>query len=516
MKPVPINDGARSHIWHPLAFALQPVVSLYAENVQFIQTLDIWRAACVLLLGTLVFWGILTLIMRHADKSALITSLFIFAFFFWGHFVAHFIPSTHVFQKTPVFIAYAAVFCITASAFALLKNTRVWTRFFHVVGGVLVLLPMLSLLVQGFTGSSLRHTAQASQDHAAWEEAAAAPFRNHDVYVLLLDGYPRADVLLHDYTYDNSAFLNELRARGFHVANNSYSNYDRTLWSLASALNGGYIDDLLEIGDPQSTNLRPLVGLMRQNRVFDLFSRQGYSLYAYETGFELADMRGSVDHFLSPGRWGNEFEELILQMTPIPALYQRFAGSDYLFDAHRKRVRFVCDHLKSLAGHDADSPRFVWAHMVIPHDPIVFGPAGEPRRIQDRFLWGDAPPAHFTWSEYVSVYGDQLTYLNMLMLDVLDHILSDDAPDPVVVIVADHGPHNLPHHRCASSFKILCAIRMPHGMEWTPRDEVDLVNLFPFLINILATADEDIPLNEQTILYRTHWSRPYQPTICEP
>ena len=39
-----------------------------------------------------------------------------------------------------------------------------------------------------------------------------------DIYVVLLDAYPRADTLDNDFGYDNSPFLDGLRAEGFDVA----------------------------------------------------------------------------------------------------------------------------------------------------------------------------------------------------------------------------------------------------------------------------------------------------------
>ena len=46
-----------------------------------------------------------------------------------------------------------------------------------------------------------------------------------NIYILLLDGYPRADTLAERYDFDNRPFLEELRDRGFDVAERSRTNY---------------------------------------------------------------------------------------------------------------------------------------------------------------------------------------------------------------------------------------------------------------------------------------------------
>lgn len=515
MTSPPIARPARKIVWHPLAFALQPIAALYATNAQIASLADVWRAIAIILATTCILWAALTVITRRSEKAALVVSLFLFAFFFWGHFLDRFIPPDQIFHKTRFFIAYVVFFSIPGIAFFFLKSTQSLSRLFHVFGGVLLALPVATLLLSGAATASPALAMRTIDQDSAWEQATLPPSQQRDIFVLLLDGYPRDSVLRDDYHIDNSTFLDGLRARGFHVTDDSYSNYNKTLWSLGSALNGAYLQDLLPTIDPTSSDLRPLLNVFRQNRVFRFFSRQGYSLYAFETGFELADLRVSVDHFLAPHGWGNEFEALVLQMTPIPAMYSKIAGSDFLYDQHRKRIRFVRDTFKEMASHPSATPRFVWTHMVIPHDPIIFGPNGESRQIQSRFIWGDAPPAHLSWNEYTSIYGDQLVYLHAMVLDMLDTLLQSAAEPPLIVVMSDHGPHNLPHKQCAASFKNLCAIYTPPDISWMPPVPMDLVNLFPSVINMLMDSEEPIPLSTETRLYRVNWEQPYQPALCE-
>ena len=58
-------------------------------------------------------------------------------------------------------------------------------------------------------GHDARRMGRAESD-----SAAGSP----DMYVILLDGYPRADVLDYAFDIDNSAFLDALAERGFTVA----------------------------------------------------------------------------------------------------------------------------------------------------------------------------------------------------------------------------------------------------------------------------------------------------------
>lgn len=503
----------RLRIWHPIAFALQPVISQYALNAQIVTPAEIIRSAILLCVAALLLWLTLGSILRNRSKAALLTSLFFFAFFFWGHFVHKFVPPEHFFFKTRYFAGYTAVFVLIATGVSCLKNTHPLNRFLNIVGGLLLLLPLLSLA--GKAGKEAPTQAEnGAGAHALWEQTAAENVARPDVIVLLLDGYSRADVLLNDYYFDNTPFLSELNARGFHVATNSHANYSKTLWSLGSALNGDYLDNLLPPELATSKTLRPLLKLLHRNQVFEWFHQQGYTRYAFETGFELADMRNSVDHFLAPRRIGNEFEALLIQLTPIPAVHQRLSGSNFFFDSHRERIHFVFDHLKQIIETPSAAPRFIWAHVNIPHDPIVFGPAGEPRQYQDRFVWGDAPPPQFSWQEYATHATEQITYLNSLVLDAIDAMQAATTNPPLIIIASDHGAHNLPHKRCEDSFKNLTAIYVPPSIDWVVPDDIALVNLFPMTINALLQGKAALPIATDVRFYLVDWPTPYAPVPC--
>lgn len=509
----PTKPFKRLRLWHPFAFALQPVVSQYAINAQIVTPAETFRAAVVLCSAAGLLWLALGAILRNRNKAALLTTLFFFAFFFWGHFVHTFVPPENFFFKTRYFIGYTVAFTLIAGSLCLLNSARRLNQFMNVMGLLMLLFPLLSLAAASSGNPTTTDTSTAT-DQTVWEETAKAEIARPDIFVLLLDGYSRADVLLNDYYFDNSAFLSGLESRGFQVATNSHANYSKTLWSLSSALNGDYLDKLLPSELAKSKSLRPLVKLFHHNRVFEWFHRQGYTLYGFETGFELADMRNAVDHFLAPRHWGNEFEALLLQLTPIPAIHQRLSGSNYFFDTHRERIHFAFEHVRQIAETPSPTPRFIWAHVNIPHDPIVFGAAGEPRQFQERFVWGDAPPPQFSWSEYAEKATEQIAYLNGLVLHAIDAIQSTATNPPLIIVASDHGAHNLPHNRCEDSFKNLIAIYSPPSIKWKIPSDLALVNLFPTTINALLQGKAALPTSSATRFYKVDWPTPYTPEPC--
>ena len=107
-----------------------------------------------------------------------------------------------------------------------------------------------------------------------------------DVYYIILDTYTRADVLLNQYNFDNSQFIDELRNMDFYVADCSRSNYSDTLKSLTSALNMNYLPKLWE--ELSAIGLGPgdIGVLLKQSLVRKQLEAIGYKTVAFDTGYD--------------------------------------------------------------------------------------------------------------------------------------------------------------------------------------------------------------------------------------
>ena len=124
-----------------------------------------------------------------------------------------------------------------------------------------------------------------------------------NVYLIMLDGYPRADTLRNEFGYDNSAFLGGLADRGFDVSTDSRSNYNKTWLTYASMLNGAYISDLL--GDQphpsgRSSHIRWLAALMNQGALLDIARQRGYEITSIPPPIVTAAPE-AVDQYDNPG-----------------------------------------------------------------------------------------------------------------------------------------------------------------------------------------------------------------------
>jgi hypothetical protein len=98
---------------------------------------------------------------------------------------------------------------------------------------------------------------------------------------------------------------------------------------------------------------------------------------------------------------------------------------------YRRRTLFALRQLETTVP-EISSPKFVFAHLVIPHHPFVFGPNGE----ELNSIEAGVPK----FEEYKVKYPDQVRYINKRILAIVDLILRTSPKPPIIIIQGDHGP----------------------------------------------------------------------------
>ena len=166
-----------------------------------------------------------------------------------------------------------------------------------------------------------------------------------DIYVVMLDGYPRADVLEFAFGYENEPFLEALASRGFTVASRSHSDYLWTHLSLTSLMHMDYVENIESMQEiiRGERPLHPgLYDTVNHNPVFDLARRRGYQVVAIGAGYEQLAPR-LADVYLDRGEM-NEFELKLLNSMYIGNIVSAVAptlASGQQAERIRSTLRFL-------------------------------------------------------------------------------------------------------------------------------------------------------------------------------
>ncbi len=337
-----------------------------------------------------------------------------------------------------------------------------------------------------------------------------------DVYVLILDGYGRADILRDQYSFDNM-LVPALRSRGFFVADESASNYPQTTHSLASALNMNYLPALLGAPAARAYTRRNLADLITDNRVFSSFDAAGYEIRAYSSEYHL--VRPAAAHERpTPAGYMTDFAYSAYESTAAPALFQ-VAGlprASLPLALHRRHIRWTLDDLVGRAGEPHERPRLVFAHILAPHPPFAFNADGTNRQTKLPALLGDGDHwekiAHGAGESYRSGYVDAVSFLNGRVLDVVQRVLDHAARPTIVYIQGDHGPGagltwgSVEGSDVRERHGIVLAMRFPDGAQPPLGHATTPVNAFRVLLN--RALGSRLPVVEDRSYFAT-WERPF-------
>ncbi|MGB8253668.1 MAG: hypothetical protein WCF08_10670, partial [Anaerolineaceae bacterium] len=492
-------------IWHPFLFVLFALLSLLVANQQRLPVFQILRPLLIFFSLTALLLCLARWLAKDWQRAGLITTLLLLLFFSYGH-VYGLLEGSSLFGLDigrHRFLLSLYALLLMGGGFLILKDRRSPLRltvWLNVITALLVLTQIGQLALAGYQAHRLNAQVQGDEDTISNEAIALPTDRSNtrpDIYYIILDTYTRQDAFKAVLDYDNSSFIEELRSRGFTIADCSLSNYTSTSASLISSLDMLYLN---ELDPPLGTGYRNLSFLdpyLQNNRVIDSLAHAGYTIVAFDSGYMPTELPG-VDVYLTPVT-GNVFtggltryESLLLQSSAGILVYDFSSrlpsGMRYFLDAtyvaHRQRILYELDKLGRL--EELPTPKFVFAHILAPHTPFVFTRDGQPVVRNTPFTLNDDPELGDP-SLYRQRFIDQTLFMNSQMLQLIDRILAQPG-DPVIILQGDHGVPSSGIWATA----ILNAIRLPGG-EYTLYTAETPVNTFRLIFNHLFNAD--LPLS---------------------
>lgn len=256
-----------------------------------------------------------------------------------------------------------------------------------------------------------------------------------DIYYLVFDAYTSSATLRSEFNFNNKPLENFLGEKGFFIVNNSASNYNLTPFSIASTLNADYIDNLNVEKDFYLKDYLPGVSLVYDNNLIPILRQEGYEIYNHSI-FNLKHSNSTIREF---DIWE---VNLLYKRHNILRKINRDIGwilpsrfrignevVNYAFerDDHVKHV--IQEILKTVTLTSA-RPKFVYGHLLIPHDPYTFDSTGN--RI---------PTAanELSFSDKKNAYIQQLIYTNGILKELVENISAHTKRPFIVLLQGDHG-----------------------------------------------------------------------------
>jgi hypothetical protein len=103
-------------------------------------------------------------------------------------------------------------------------------------------------------------------------------------------------------------------------------------------------------------------------------------------------------------------------------------------ETKRQQVLFDLEKLPEVP-EEISGPKFVFAHILALHEPFVFSSEGEAVNY----------PESMDADQQIEAYRNQVDFVNSRLLPVLDKIIKESDPKPIIILQGDTGPSLVSH-----------------------------------------------------------------------
>lgn len=490
---------------HPFLFAVYPILFLFSYNIHQYREEVLGLPLLISLgFGAGVFF-ICYLIYRKSQPAAILVSSFILIFFSYsriqdqiknlyinlGGFTLG--PDKLLLTSVPLVLALIVILIIKFKTY--LKSVN---KILNIIALVLVSFTLLNIAI--FEIKTGRILTLELDFGLSGEDETAEESQKRDIYYFVFDRYG-GDKTMKLYGYDNSEFFDYLKEKGFYIAEGVTSNYPKTFLSLGSSLNLGYINYLTEKTNGGGTSDESIVTpLVKNNKVIKFLKKRGYKYIHVGSGWDPTRINKNADknYVLKGGSYPyeDEFANGLLHTTlASPILKTLFPDTTAVSqnpkdNDHRSRVLYQFSTFDEIP--DMPGPKFVFMHVLLPHDPYVLNSNCTP-------ISEEVTGKRTETENYI----DQLKCTNKLIKKMLENILSKSQTPPIIVFTADEGPRPQIN-------------KVPRNLSWISASDETINEKFPILAAFYLPGLEKnpiyptiTPVNNFRILFNQYFGTKY-------
>jgi len=491
---------------HPLLFAGYPVLFLWSQNVAELSPGEVVPPFIVVVVVTTLATAAVGFLLSDRRRAALIVTPVVLGALLYGHIASVTGVSEEIRQAS--WLGVVVLGAIGAVRLGSRRLADIDTALLRL--GIVALAVPLVMIVPVEIEDALVRPASARATERTAQTATDAPKR--DVYWIVLDRYGSDRSFQLRFGATNT-FTPWLRERGFAVLDDSHANYVATSLSMATTLNMAHLEELTGLVGSGSSSYTPVYARLQAPSVVEQFKVLGYRYLHLGSWWNptRTDVAADVNYNADPQP---EIVSLLVEYSVAPRVAETFdlegvAPSESA--KHLKHNRYALDTLDDL--RDEPGPKFVLAHILLPHPPYVFDRDG-------RYI----PVEEAATLDETDAWQRQLDYTNLRLRAFVEGLLAlPEADRPIIILQADEGPWTEPYaadkvnydwqtaspEELEMKFGILNAWYVP-GADLGLDPAMTAINTFPVLFDRYFGLDQTLLADRVTA--SAGWQRPYQLT----
>jgi len=448
-----VHKKKKRRIFHPFLVAVFPILIIYSQNIGRVNFEDLILPIILVLIFSIVLYYTLKIILKNPFKSALIVTIILILLFSYGHvyYLLNDVSIDGFDIGRNLYLIPAFGLALGILIFFTIRAGRVFDNATSIINVVSIVFIMVAISNVVFVGAEITNYDKDSSQELFYETRDfSGYFEPHkflisenqelpDVYYLILDEYARNDALLEYHDFSNHELTEFLENKGFHIAKNSFANYPMSVQSIPATMNMNYINFLADEIGTEVRNYKPLneknYGLYPNNMVIKNFKEMNYKIITFNTfALHLHENPLSDETFCHRDKFllDNRLVDVLARTSIFGYYVERWAEGEL------RQVTLCAFENFGNAGNVFDEPVFVWAHLMLPHPPWVFGPNGEEITPGKPLLITDNPEFRDSGWEPKRQYIQQVQFANKKTIEVVENILENNK-NVIIIIQGDHG-----------------------------------------------------------------------------
>ena len=357
---------------HPVLFGVYPVLFLWSQNLGEVSAGDtsdvlgatFLAAGAVMLLAWLAF--------QDRARGALFVAPGILAFLLYNH-VARI--------GVPVAVERGAIVALLAIALVLaLKLPDRWIGRVDTGLRILALALIVTTLATILPAVIEKETTPQTVVAAGKTLPSTTTAQKRDVYWLIFDRYGSDRSLQIGYDTKNP-LTPWLKAHGFDVLADSHANYVGTAQSLSTTANMTPLDQLTKGVPDTSNSYLPIYGHLQGSLAVRQFQALGYRYLHLGSWWNPTRFDSAADrNYNADGV--SDFTSAVVESSIVPVLSKAFIPKELPPTEPAKHLKHNTYALNKLDQLPIEhGPKFVWAHILLPHPPYIFDADGQLHRV---------------------------------------------------------------------------------------------------------------------------------------
>lgn len=411
----------------PLLIGLLPIIHLWNHNWQDVFIFELYLPVCIITISIVSLFSVILFFTKNAKKSSLVSSLLIIMCLYFGYFINH---QSNWFIKLrkfsaifslPTYITLWIVFFVFCTYKIIKSNKTDFLNIVFIFSITAFSISFLSLI------KKYMHIKKSTETISPSQTISTHITEKPNIYYIILDEYPRDDVLLKIYNYKND--LTEfLKNKNFFIAEKSCSNYSMTQLSIPSSISMSYLT--ITKNDRNKSfydNIDYSPSLyFEKSPAIKFLKKIGYYFACIHSGWGFTSHHSLAD-YINRNFFDSPLFDNFIDMSLFGAFKRKYCVK-YIKKTLAQRV---LNSISTLKHVNYPQPYFVLCHILCPHSPYIFTKNGTVKKT--------LPPLLHTFEDKHDLI-EQIQFLNKKIKDCINTILSK-SPNSIIIIQSDHGPY---------------------------------------------------------------------------